>query len=328
MSTLCFYVQFTKNKVGVNSLSVTFDVERITRSDGTRSALVTGGASSITIGRRGLYGYVLTGADLTLYDYVATAISTDSTLDSQEVPCLWTLWSVSWHDVATSILTIVGSYGKLIVDNINDTISSRLSTSSYTAPDNTGIANAETASVSVDGKLTTLRAGNLDNLDATVSSRSTLTASDVWSYVRRILTGFIVSSDSTPTTTSELTLYNFTDNTKTITNVSNETDIFFTIKGSKKVSDSHSLIQITKLAGLKYINKIPIASATGLTSADGSLSVDVDGNMTVAISAGAMALLDGAESLYGDVKTKNATGDISLVTTFSANILDTVTHTI
>ena len=125
ISTICFYAQFTKSKVGVNSLTITFDIERITRSDGTRTALVTGGANSITVGRRGLYGYVLTGADLTLYDYVATAISSDSTLDLQEIACLWTLWSTSWHDVLTSALNIASTYGKLVVDNLNATITSR-----------------------------------------------------------------------------------------------------------------------------------------------------------------------------------------------------------
>lgn len=60
MSTLAFYAQFTKTLLGVNSLTVTWDVEQITRSSGARSALVTGGATSITIGRRGLYGYLLT----------------------------------------------------------------------------------------------------------------------------------------------------------------------------------------------------------------------------------------------------------------------------
>ena len=94
MSTLCFYAQFTASKTGANSLTVTWDVEQVTRSDGTRSALVTGGATSVTVGRRGLYGYVLANADLTLYDYVATAITSDATVDLKEVPALWTLWTI------------------------------------------------------------------------------------------------------------------------------------------------------------------------------------------------------------------------------------------
>jgi hypothetical protein len=120
MSTICFYAPFTASKTGVNGLTVTWDVEQITRTDGTRSALVTGGANGITIGRRGLYGYVLTGADLTLYDYIATAITEDTSVDQKEVQALWTLWAISWHDIATSIMTIAGSIGKLLVGGLSN----------------------------------------------------------------------------------------------------------------------------------------------------------------------------------------------------------------
>lgn len=107
MATICFYAEFIGSKVGVNGLTVTWDIERITRSTGARSALVTGGATSITIGRRGLYGYVLAGADLTLYDYVATAITAAATVDQQEVAAVWTLWSISgeqavWNEPLTA----------------------------------------------------------------------------------------------------------------------------------------------------------------------------------------------------------------------------------
>jgi hypothetical protein len=106
MSTIAFYAQFTQSKLGVNSLTVTWDIERITRSDGTRSALVTGGANNITIGRRGLYGYLLTGADLLTYDYVATAITATSTVDLQEIPALWTYWSL---DLSPQLSTAHGA---------------------------------------------------------------------------------------------------------------------------------------------------------------------------------------------------------------------------
>lgn len=42
-------------------------------------------------------------------------------------------------DALTAALTTVGSIGKLLVDNINATISSRLASASYTAPDNASI---------------------------------------------------------------------------------------------------------------------------------------------------------------------------------------------
>ena len=54
-----------------------------------------------------------------------------------------TLTAAIWAAL-TSGLSTVGSIGKLLVDNINATISSRLASASYTAPDNSGIASAAT----------------------------------------------------------------------------------------------------------------------------------------------------------------------------------------
>jgi hypothetical protein len=104
MSVLAFYAQFVKSLVGVNSLTVTWDVEQITRSDGTRSALVTGGATSITIGRRGLYGYLLASADTKLYDYVATAI-TAGDVDQKEIAALWTMYEADGLKLAGQTVT-------------------------------------------------------------------------------------------------------------------------------------------------------------------------------------------------------------------------------
>lgn len=104
MSTLAFYAQFVKSLVGVNSLTVTWDIEQITRSDGTRSALVTGGATSITIGRRGLYGYLLAAADTKLYDYVATAI-TAGDVDQKEIAALWTMYEADGLKLAGQTIT-------------------------------------------------------------------------------------------------------------------------------------------------------------------------------------------------------------------------------
>lgn len=58
------------------------------------------------------------------------AVSSRSTLTAAQV----------W-DALTSALTTVGSIGKLIVDNLNATITSRMATFAYTAPDNASIAN-------------------------------------------------------------------------------------------------------------------------------------------------------------------------------------------
>lgn len=69
-------------------------------------------------------------------------------LSSAGVQAIW--------DALTSALSAVGSIGKLLVDNINATISSRLASASYTAPDNATISTINTkigtpaASVSAD----------------------------------------------------------------------------------------------------------------------------------------------------------------------------------
>lgn len=60
-------------------------------------------------------------------------------------------------DALTSALTTSGSIGKLLVDNINATISSRLATSGYTAPDNSSItaikAKTDSLAFTVAGKV-------------------------------------------------------------------------------------------------------------------------------------------------------------------------------
>lgn len=57
-------------------------------------------------------------------------------LSSAGVQSIW--------DALTSALTTVGSIGKLLVDNVDATISSRLALGSYTAPDNTSITAIKT----------------------------------------------------------------------------------------------------------------------------------------------------------------------------------------
>lgn len=81
-------------------------------------------------------------------------------LASTAVQAIW--------DALTSALTTAGSIGKLFVDNVNATISSR---STYAGGDTSG-------TTTLLGRLTSGRATNLDNLDAAVSSRSTYAGAD------------------------------------------------------------------------------------------------------------------------------------------------------
>lgn len=77
-------------------------------------------------------------------------------LSSAGVQAIW--------DALTSALTTVGSIGKLLVDNINATISSRLASASYTAPDNAGITQIQSdiAALNDISAADVLAAGDID----------------------------------------------------------------------------------------------------------------------------------------------------------------------
>lgn len=120
---------------------------------------------------------------------VLSGVATDNTVGT---------YSTTPGQIATEIFTklltdtdfnTVGSFGKLVKDNLDATISSRLDSGSYVSPDNATIGTIDTklgtpvssvsadiASVKSDSSglrtdYTTGRAANLDNLDTTVSSR-------------------------------------------------------------------------------------------------------------------------------------------------------------
>lgn len=88
----------------------------------------------------------------TVTNSVTVGTNNDKTGYSLSAAAIQAIW-----DALTSALTTVGSIGKLLVDNINATISSR-------APSSTALTNAT---------WTDARAANLDNVDAAVSTRAT-----------------------------------------------------------------------------------------------------------------------------------------------------------
>lgn len=119
-------------------------------------------------------GTVTTNSDKTGYS-----------LSSAGIQAIW--------DALTSALTVVGSIGKRIADNLDATITSRMATFTYTTPptvaairtemdtNSTKLANldatvssrAAAATALSTAQWTNTRAGNLDNLNATISSRAT-----------------------------------------------------------------------------------------------------------------------------------------------------------
>lgn len=94
-------------------------------------------------------------------------------LSSAGVQAIW--------DALTSALTTTGSIGKRIVDNLDATVSSRLATSGYTAPDNAGILAGLAA---LPGQVWAYATRTL------TSGAGGATAAEVWGYGDRTLTAF------------------------------------------------------------------------------------------------------------------------------------------
>lgn len=259
-------VFYTAGGVGKTGLTVTVDVYR----DGV--SLLTAQSATETGG--GMYRYTLAGGNTGSAGFYTFIFKTsDTTVDRQQWGDAWIVgqswlsnidaaisgvaagvWDVATasHTAAgsfglfaqniaanvwvqlTSALTTVGSVGKLLVDNINATITSRasatdyttaraakldnldaavstrLATASYTAPlDSAGTAAATQTGLTAQG-YTTTRAGYLDNLLNILAN--------FWSYGTRTLTSVInaiVVSPVNPTnqtiTLTTGTDYNLTD---------------------------------------------------------------------------------------------------------------------
>lgn len=134
----------------VTIASVTGAVGSVTGAVGS----VTGAVGSVT----GNVGGNVVGSVASVTAGVTVTTNNDKTgygLSAAAVQAIW--------DALTSALTTVGSIGKLLVDNINATISSRLASAGYTTPPTVIAIRTEMDSNST----------KLANLDATVSSRAT-----------------------------------------------------------------------------------------------------------------------------------------------------------
>ena len=164
-----FLAFFTASKTGKTGLTVTIDIY-----DPSGTQIVTGGSATAIGG--GLYSYTLSTNNSAEGEYAAIFKTTDSTVDSQHIPSLWVL-------------------GRAGVENLDAATSTRLPSSSYTAPANSDITaiKAKTDALPsdpadqslVEAAITALsiptvaqirseldsNSTKLANLDATVSSR-------------------------------------------------------------------------------------------------------------------------------------------------------------
>lgn len=114
MATLIAHAQFidSATTLGKDGLTVTVDCERITRANGTRAALLTGEAAT-PVTRNGLYYYVLTGADLTTYDYVFGFTTTDTDVVQRDIAALWTLYAAQVADEVWDETLSAGAHATL-----------------------------------------------------------------------------------------------------------------------------------------------------------------------------------------------------------------------
>lgn len=154
-SSLTFLALFTASKVGKTGLTPTVNVWRI-QTDGTTTQIVTSG--SATAVAKGIYRYVLSGASVTLEgEYLAVFETTDSSVDQQEVPSLW-------------------SVSRAGVENLDATVGSRLASASYSSPPSVSAIRTE-----LDTNST-----KLAQLDASISSRSTFAGGAVQSVTNPV----------------------------------------------------------------------------------------------------------------------------------------------
>lgn len=101
------------------------NIDAVLSTRSSHSASDVWGVATRTLSAFGFSVTVGTNGDKTGYS-----------LSSAGIQAIW--------DALTSALTTVSSIGKLLVDNINATISSRLASGSYTAPDNSSVAAIKT----------------------------------------------------------------------------------------------------------------------------------------------------------------------------------------
>jgi hypothetical protein len=172
-----FLAFYTASKQGKTGLTVAVDIYN---PSGTQ--IVTAGSATALGG--GLYSYTLSSDNSSEGEYAAIFKTSDSTVDAQHIPSLWVL-------------------GRAGVENLDAATSSRLASSGYTAPANSDITAIKSKTDAlpsdpadqslVESAISALsiptvvqirtemdsNSTKLANLDATISSRSTLTTGDL-----------------------------------------------------------------------------------------------------------------------------------------------------
>lgn len=188
----------------------------------------------------------------------------------------------------------------------------------------------------------------VDNIDAALSSLSTLTAAGVWAYSSRTLTSFgalvaTIWSYATRTLTQDagsltsaiaggdivITRAVTFDGIEIpdLTVPGSWSKCYFTVKCNLRDADSAALVQIVVTNGGDAGDGLLILNGAAATAADGALVVGAD-SVTITIEDDATAELDDGSGLAYDVKFVLSTSKSQLATQGAATIALTATRAI
>lgn len=265
---------------------------------------------------------VTTNNDKTGYTASTVSDKTGYSLSSAGVQAIW--------DALTSALTTVGSIGKLLADNVNATISSRLPTASYTAPDNAGIATIQERVTDVtedDGGTYRFTTNALEQAPAGGGS---LTAADVWTYGTREITALPTATqttiDDTYTAVQELNVGSGTGaRTVTVT----VTDGADPIEGAKVrlTKGIESYVDTTDADGIATLlvddgTWTQTVTATGYIGESASLVVNGDETAAVELTAVTITPAADPDQITGYTYTYDASGAIESGVTLTFQLVD------
>lgn len=94
MSNLLFYAPFKSKSTTLGvEVTATVNIWKIARADGTKTSVISSGATTYV--GDGIRQYLLTDADLDLYDYVGSMLTADTTVADRQPACLWTRFDES-----------------------------------------------------------------------------------------------------------------------------------------------------------------------------------------------------------------------------------------
>jgi len=164
--------QFTASRVGVDGLTVTWSVDRVTRADGTRSALVTDAANAVTYGRFGLYGYLL-DMDLETYDYLVTAKSTSAIVDMKELTTFWT-------STETEAISAISTYLSVFVAKSSEVADVLTAVNAIPTPTANVAVTAANAATLAAGNVAFLSYAHTNQVITSTSTEDLSSATKVW----------------------------------------------------------------------------------------------------------------------------------------------------